>query len=196
MKHRMKLDKAEKKKAKYNQLNKAREMRSKEKINRKKPSTNSLDRDALRTGEYFSAGDICDFVFSRSASMEGSNDSKDDDTGKLEKCLYADDNVWIPMSQNADNCTEKEQVNANNDTAADTQLLPSEREMNIRASLSRQDALESFAPNSSPAPEHPEADDDSPWIRRTQLEENNEAPPKEVHPINTPNYHSQGTDLV
>ena len=196
MKHRLKLDKAEKKKAKYSQLNRAREMRSKEKINRKRPNTNSLDRDALRTGEYFSAGDICDFVFSRSTSIEGSNDSKEDDTGKVEKCLYVDNNVWVPMSQNPDNCNGKEQVNANNDTAADTQFLKDGKQMNIKASLSRQDAMESFASNSSPTPEQPESNDDSPWIRRTQSEDNNTVPPRVAHPINARNYHSQETDLV
>ena len=196
MKHRLKLDKAEKKKAKYNQLNRAKEMRSKEKISRKRPNTNSLDRDALRTGEYFSADDICDFVFSRSTSIESSNNSKEDDTGKLEKYLYVDDKVWIPLSQNPDNWNGKEQVNENNDTAADTQLRTDGKQMNMKTSLSRQDAMESFTSNSSPVPEHPEADDDSPWIRRTQSEDNNTVTPKVAHAINTRNYHSQETDLV
>ena len=196
MKHRLRLDKAEKKKAKCNQFNRARESRSKEKISKRRPNTNSLDRDALKTGEYFSAGDLCDFVYSRSTSIEDSNGSKEIDTPKVEKYLYTDDNVWIPMGENIDN----ECVKENNDTAIETQSIMNDPKVNMKASLlTRQDATETFTHHCCTQDEE-EKDKaeatESPWIRRTLSEDNGFVSPSVVYPKNTPISCSQETDLV
>ncbi len=147
MRHRIKLDKAQRRKAKYNLINRAREQDSKVRAKgrgnptRRRPNTNSLDRDALRTGQYFSAGDVCDFSFSRSTSVEEQQQRSADTTPN-------DLKIWnggeVGMSQ--------EKL----DREPEVVRRPEEEEFEaLRTGLTRQNATESFTSASSTDPEKP-----------------------------------------
>ena len=202
MKHRQKLDKAQKRKAKYNHIHRGKEARSKStnQVNRKRPNTNSLDRDALRIGEYFNAGDVCDFDFSRSTSIEGSQDKSEEqnDTTAIENLgspitlqqyKYADDEIWVPMTQSTESEPGMRKVDINS-PVKDIQAVTDGKQ--VKSSLLRQDAMET---NFSRGLEQRHGEN-SPWIRRTHSDDNYSGAPRMAYPKNARIYHSQESDIL
>ena len=206
MKHRQKLDKAQKRKAKINHIHRGKEVRSKgtAPIDKKKANTNSLDRDALRIGEYFSAMDVCDFDFSRSISIEDSKASKNntDDTTAIEspqdsitlqQYKYADDDIWIPMTQSTESEPGMRKVDINS-PIKNVQILQDGKQVIMKSSLPRQDAMESLASNSFTDSEPDKSENNPPWVRRTQSEDTSTT--RTTYPKIARIYHSQESDIL